>query len=232
MGKKIFLTSHLNLFSFQLMPVVSHPPSMSHCTGPGSTSSIPPCRHRLFTALQKLLLLQAGHPQLPLPLLTEQVLQFPTIMVALSWTHPQLSVSAWDWRPKTASPLFYSIPTGWCKYLENGKLLPSVFFPSWSQLPSQISVLLKGLPCTGAVGWEGVCSAVTPAHASGDGRVIEPLCLIFISQTFRKGQRRVCFFLLYFFICSWTAASFSWVLSFLNQYDLESHSFSDCFAWL
>lgn len=44
-GLRLFPHIASEPFLFQLMPVVSYPPSMPHCAGTGSTSLMPPCRH-------------------------------------------------------------------------------------------------------------------------------------------------------------------------------------------
>lgn len=107
MGKRVFLISHRNPFSFSLCllslillpcPAVQGLAPPPRCLPAGSWGG--------RSAHQKLSLPRAGRPHVPLPLLRGQALKFPTIVVALGWTHSRLWVSAWDWGPKPASSLF------------------------------------------------------------------------------------------------------------------------------
>ena len=141
---------------------------MAHCAGPGSTSFVPPCRHLVWLFSPPEVIPGPGWMS-PAPSASPHrasVLQLPTVMVALNWIHSWLSASVWDWRSTTGSPFFYNTPTEWRKYLGNRKLLFSVFFPLWAQLPSYISVLLTGLPGNGcsAMGRCVLCRYTWPVH--------------------------------------------------------------------
>lgn len=232
MGKKIFLISHLNLscFSLFLLFLIIFPCFTVQGLDP------PPWCHPIGTqggcsVCQKLSLSQAARPHSLLLLLTEQVLQFPKLW--WPWTHPWLWVFAWEWVPKTASPLFCNNPHWKMQISGKWKTPLQCCLPFGDPAPKpRLSAPKRTY--RKPVQYNGKMRApqLNLAHISRDRRLIKPLCLIFISQTMGKGGRRVSFFLLHFFVLAWTAASFSWALSFLIQYDFESHSFSSCFAWL
>lgn len=217
------------------MPALPNPPSIFCCAGPGSTSSVASAgTWSGSVAQQKLSLLQDRQPQLPLPLLAGQVLQFPTITVALSWTR------SWVWAmslclglgTKSFSSLFYSTSTSWYKYSGDRNLLFSAFFPLWSQLPSHFSVLLKAsryLVCSRMERCV-LCRDTWPPQLGMEGGL--SLCSNFYLQVVWERGKKSEFFPFKILCFNLTSASFGWTLSFLIQSDFESPSFSNCFAWL
>lgn len=161
------------------------------------------------------------------------MLQLPAFLVAFSWTPPQLPTSAWDWGPKSASPPSSDTATIWCKYPGNGEVLFSALFHLWSQLQRHISALLKEFVDNQLAEWEGVNSTGTTGLCSQERKISwATLADFYLPPIWERGKKSVFFSLLHFFVLAWTAILFRWASSLLLQYDLESHSFSGCFAWL
>lgn len=119
------------------------------------------------------------------------------------------------------------------KYPGNGEVLFSALFHLWSQLQRHISALLKEFVDNQLAEWEGVNSTGTTGLCSQEQKISwATLADFYLPPIWERGKKSVFFSLLHFFVLAWTAILFRWASSLLLQYDLESHSFSGCFAWL